>query len=447
MPRLNYAAAILSLILAASINLVSGCKSPRKRVAERSHALSADWQTNVVYQAQRPVREIDWQTAVSELRANNFKLRQVRTEVTNSQEAVRQIFRDLTPTLNLRAGISKRLVDLPQIGPNDVTFSADSFFNIPGLVSFGARLYIARLQQLRAETIAALTEREQLVDLYRLFWQSQENQEQARQTENQITTAHAFGNVDPFSGQIMLTQAELRVLASEGERESLQQRAAELLGSRQYRWILLTNGLPHFEYHLHPLPLDDTNRVAQLQLRLAAIEHEAARAQLSGIKLRYWPELNVFISSPPIYQRAFGRERWWDAEEVRASANVLWWIDTRGHIARQVRQTQRQQAMQVERLRQEALSLINRLQFTQNLLKAAQDKEHELQQQLQVLEAIPPSQNYAALQKYAVEYQTVADQLRAVSRELAELNALFWFVDEQAWSELSPLEPLLATGQ
>jgi hypothetical protein len=447
MPRINFALAHALPTLAASLLLISGCASPRERVAEHAGTLAFAWQTNVFHQAHRAQRELDWPTAIAELRANNLKLRQSQTELTNSQEAVRQIFRDLTPTLNLRAGVSKRLVDLPQISPDDVNFSADSFFNLPGLVSLGARLYVARLQLLRAETVAALVEREQLVELYKLFWHAQDVAEQSRQVQNQLATARAFSAVDPLTGQIMLTQTELRVLAGQQEQENLQQRVSDLLGSRNYRWVLSTNGLPPLKYHLDPLPISDTNRVAQLQLRLAAIELEAARAQLSGIKLRYWPDLNIFISSPPIYQRSFGRERWWDADEVRATADVFWWIDTRGHISRQVRQTQRQQAMQIERLRQESLSLINRLLFTQELLKSTQDKELELEQQLLILETIPPAQNYAALQKYSMDYQMVADQLRAVRRELAELNALFWFVDEAAWFELSPMAPLVASKQ
>ena len=62
--------------------------------------------------------------------------------MTNAQESVHQVFRDLMPTLNLHAGANKRLVDLPNLSSSDVTFSADSFFNIPGVVSFSARLYI-----------------------------------------------------------------------------------------------------------------------------------------------------------------------------------------------------------------------------------------------------------------------------------------------------------------
>jgi hypothetical protein len=209
---------------------------------------------------------------------------------------------------------------------------------------------------------------------------------------------------------------------------------------------LTAKGLPELHYDLEPLPLGDTNRVAQLQVRLVAIEFEAARAQLAGIKLRYWPELNIFITGPPLYQQSFGRARFWDAREVRASADVFWWIDTRGYVSRQLRQTKRQQDLQRARLRNETLALMGRLLFTQDLLKSTAAKEHDLQTQLAVLEAVPPAQNMASLEKYAVEYQNTVDQLRQVRRDLAEFQALFWFVDEKAWAETSPLEPLAAAN-
>jgi hypothetical protein len=250
--------------------------------------------------------------------------------------------------------------------------------------------------------------------------------------------------VDPFTSQLLLTQAELHGLADQTEGESLQQRAADLLGSHQYHWRFLTNGLPQLHYDTQPLPLSDTNRVAQLQLRLVAIELEAAHAELEGIKLRYWPQLNIFITGPPIYQHYAGQSTFWKASDVVATADLFWWIDTRGYVSRQLRQTKRQQDMQKERLRQESLTLIQKLLFTQDLLTATQEKVRDLQQQLFVLEAVPPAQNFASLQKYGTDYQSTADQLRQAERDLAELNTLFWFMDEAAWTDLSPLKPLAA---
>jgi hypothetical protein len=100
--------------------------------------------------------------------------------------------------------------------------------------------------------------------------------------------------------------------------------------------------------------------------------------------------------------------------------------------------------MQKEHLRQESLTLIQKLLFAQDLLKATQERVRDLRQQLLVLEAVPPAQNLASLRKYGTEYQATTDQLREAQHELADLNALFWFVDEAEWAGLSPLKPLAA---
>ncbi len=96
-------------------------------------------------------------------------------------------------------------------------------------------------------------------------------------------------------------------------------------------------------------------------------------------------------------------------------------------------------------MRQESQSLIQKLLFTQDLLKATHEKVRDLEQQLQVMEAIPPAQNLAALRKYATDYQVTADQLRQARRESAELQTLFWFVDEAAWQDIASAKPWVAS--
>ncbi|GEM_PF-1359703 len=424
----------LSAFLALA-GFLAACRSPQERVGERLGDLRLFWQTNLVRQTNLPNRELTWAAAAAKLRANNLKLRQSYNDVVNSREAVRQIFRDLIPTLNLRTGVAKKLNDISNVNFDDVTFSADSFFNVPGLVSFGARLYVSRLMQLRAETAYRLTQREQFITLYKLFWAAQDNQTQQDHLANQRTTANAMEEVDPFTGKLMITELDLKTLTLARDNEAIQQQAGEILGDRTYHWIFRTNDLPDLAYDTQALPLSDTNRVAQLQLKLGAIELEAERAELIGIRLRYWPELNIFVSGPPIYQRALGTDKFWDPGEVRASADLFWYIDTRGYIRRQVRQAKRQHAIQRERLQLENVSLIERLVFTQELLRHTTEKWRQINAQIEVLRQVPPVQNYLSLQKYAADYQFLADQQRDLRRQIAELNTLFWFVDETAWPD------------
>jgi hypothetical protein len=303
-------------------------------------------------------------------------------------------------------------------------------------VNFRARLYAAQLVELRARAAKELAEREQIIELYRLFYSAQEFADRTVQLETQRATAEAMEQVDPFTGQLMITETETLELGNAREAKALQDRISEALGSREYQWLLSPQGLPELRYSEAPLPLTDTNRVAQLQMRLLAVELEAARAQLLGLKLRYWPELNINISGPPVYSRSSGgNETFWDADELRANASLYWTIDTRGNLSRTIRQTKRQQELQYERYRQESIGLINRLLFTQQLITEVQEQLAQVNAQLTVMEAIPPAQTFGALEKYSVDYRTLTQQQLQLRRELSDLNALFWFVDDYAWQK------------
>jgi hypothetical protein len=418
--------ALLTLLLCA-------CRSPEKRVSQRLEGIRVAWQTNLAHQANLPVRKVDWPAAVELVISKNPKLLQARTDYTNSVENYRQIFRELIPTLNARAGVSKRLASLNQLSFDDVTFSADSFFNVPGIVNFASRIYAGKLVMLRARTAYQLAEREQIIELYRLYNGILEASAELQRLAVERANATAMSEIDPFTGRMMKTEMETHETAALKEMESFQTRASDLFGDYGYRWELLTNGLPALGYSVDPLPLSDTNRVAQLQMKLFALELEAGKATITGIKLRYWPELNIFVSGPPVYQRIAGREHWWDAGEVRGSADLYWQLDTRGYLTRQLKQTRRAQDLQRMRFEQESLALIDRLLLTQKLMKSTQEQLGRTTNEIQFLLAIPPAQNFSSVQKYAEDYRQLTQQQVRLRRELAEFNALFWFMDEQAW--------------
>src|SRR5580765_7587725 len=130
---------------------VSGCLSPKKKVQAKTTELRSQWTTNLIHQENLPEQRMDWPQAVAFLRAHNLKLLSARMEITNSQESVRQVFKDLIPTLNLRASASRSLKSLAMTSLDDVTFSVDSFFNVPGIVNMHARLFSAKLTLIRAQ--------------------------------------------------------------------------------------------------------------------------------------------------------------------------------------------------------------------------------------------------------------------------------------------------------
>ena len=432
---------VIFLFVAFFCIVFAGCRGPQRKIDEHMSDLRQQWDSNIVQQANLPTRMIDWNEAVGIMLARNLKLRQMSNDLVNAREAVRQVFKDLIPQPSVLVGVSELLTEIPGISADDVYMNASAFLSVPGVVNYRARLYAAQLVELRVRSAKELSEREQMIELYRLFFTAEELRQRQLQLETQRATAEAMMQVDPFTGQLMLTEMQTLQLALAREEKGLQDRASDVLSSRDYLWVLSPVGLPDLRYDQEPLPLTDTNRVAQVQMKLLAVELEAARAQLLGLKLRYWPELNITVSGPPLYSRsAGGTERFWDAEELQMTANLQWTLDTRGNLSRTIRQTKRQQELQRERYRQESLALMNRLIFTQQLIASVRQQLEQVEAQLQLMQAVPPAQTFAAIEKYAIDYRALTAQQLQLRRELSELNALFWFVDEYAWHQTPVLD-------
>src|SRR5258708_3768670 len=165
----------------------------------------------------------------------------------------------------------------------------------------------------------------------------------------------------------MLKEIESQQLVQAKSRESLQTRIGEILGDAQYRWVLRSQGLPDFQYENVPLPLGDTNRVAQLQMKLVALELVRAWAQIHGIKLQYWPELTIFVTGPSVFQHVDGQDHFWSSADVIATADFFWALDTRGYVGQQLRITRREQELERAQLLQDTRSLIDRLLAAQRL--------------------------------------------------------------------------------
>ena len=427
------------LALAACLAvLLAGCLSPRKKVAARLPGLRSQWTTNVVHQTALPEQAINWASAVSLLRTQNLKLLAGRFDITNAQESVRQVYKDLLPTVDLRANVNRSLKSLAGTSFDDVTFSIDSFFNVPGVVNMNVRFFSSRLTLLRAQTVYELTEREQMIELYKLFLGFEEARELSDQYQAEEDLAKSIQRIDRLAGDILLEELKSRRLTLQKQKETLQATAGDLLGDRGRRWILQTNGWPVLPYVAQPLPLEDSDRVAQLQMKLVAIELVGAWAQVKGIKLQYWPELNIFVTGPPVYQRVGGVASTWNFGDLRASGDIFWRLDTRGYVSRQLRQARRDRTLQWARLHEESLALMDKLLAAQKLMAELQQQIAQVDQLLPILEQAPAPQDYTGILKAVETRRSLREQARKLRRDLAELNTLFWFVDEQQWKDSRP---------
>jgi len=408
-----------------------GCLSPDKRVAEQLPLVQRTWQAQVHQQANLPEQTLDWNQAMALARAGNLKLRAARVEITNAQENVRQIYKNFIPTLNLNSGVSRTFVGLPDISPSDVTFNINSFFNIPGLFSLSRQSFGARLTLIRAEAALALQERTMAMDLFKLFPRAVHTQKRTSDIQLQIQVAKDWLALDPTLGARQLTELTKERVNIMKEAQTLNQQIGELLGDQSHYWKIVTNGLPVLDYA--NFPLSDTNRVGQLQMRLTAIELAGALARQQGIKLQYWPELSIFVSGPPVIQRNAGGDQFWDVEQVRVNANLFWQLDTRGLVALQLRQQQRQEELQRERLQQESRALITKLLTAQQFLRTAQEQHERLARQSTLLANLPAPADFSGWQQIVAARRALEEESHNLQAQKNELQTLFWFLDDEKW--------------
>jgi hypothetical protein len=59
----------------------------------------------------------------------------------------------------------------------------------------------------------------------------------------------------------------------------------------------------------------------------------------------------------------------------------------------------------------------------------------ELNQLIPIVESIAPPADFASIVSAAETRRGLRDQERRLRREMADLNMLFWFVDENKWNQ------------
>ena len=417
--------------------LASGCASPNREVVERIDKLRHESSQLVDEQSSRPLIEISWNEAVRQVQTNNLDMRTSELTLWTASNAVRQVYKDLRPDLNLTASVYKQLNSFSHWAADDVQFSAYSFVNFPGLIGFPRQLYAAKLSELRAQTAHLLLWRQKNIELYLLAKATQEWRERQAALRFQKRITAAVGAVDPAVATKLETESSKQTTQLFEQQQTLLQQTGQLLGDLSKGWLLTSNGLPTLEFS--DFDLRDTNHVGQLQLRLTAIEIEGAVAQLKGIKLQYWPDLYVGIDTPSLVQKYGQSVTYFNADSASANASLYWRLDTKGQIASQLRRGRREFELQLIKIRQEARVQIQKLLSAQRVLPDLQAQIQRLDDLLQLTSELPPPRSFEMFQQSIGSVGAIVEQRRSLQRQVDQLQTAFWLVDDSKWPRLAGL--------
>lgn len=427
-PAAARSAAGLALVLVA----LAGCRSPgpalQTQEAKIAATLAAEWT--------RPLPEaaLTWPEAVARLEAQNLDLRRQRDAVTAARERLRQVNRDLLPGVAVTANAMRAVTRLGDFAGDDAALSFYAFVNVPGLVQWRVRHYAAELELIRAAWVQELKRRELTIQLRELFLRSALLAQRRRNLDLAARWPAAGTLSQRLETNPPALEREATLWALRRESDSLQTAAALLLGDSSCHWRLVEGDLPVLGYERQPPDLADAAAFGRLYRLLQAADLEAARLRVRGVKLQYWPDLSINLSGPPLYQVTGGRRTAFSADQVFLTVTGAVNLDLRGAIAQQLREAKRDFALLEARLREQNAQTIQRLQQAQSALVRNTRELQLTEARLDSLRGLPATTTAARARDNLERLLALDQQRTALLLERAQLEALFWLLDEARWT-------------
>lgn len=413
--------------------LLSGCQAPERALENRYETLSGEFEAQLNVQA--TATPLHWDEAVERMMAQNLDIQRSYNGILDAREATQRVFLDLVPPVNLSARLSRQLTDLGNLSSDDLDFSVFSTVNVPGVLRLRVNHYAALLQEIRATWAFELERRERTAQLYALFIRQRNLEQRARTLELSGLSLknQPLKSIDPANPRPAELERRNRLWALDREREQLGLDVARLLGDYSALWIPEPDSLPTL-YPDQQLPdIQDLEQIAVLWRQLRAAELEGARMTELGAQLNYWPDLRMTVSSPPLFQSQGGQTFDWDKDAVTFSLSSSLSIDTQMRNAFRLRQIRRGNALILESLGQESAEIIRRLkeglatwQFNQDELLLTETRHRLLLKSLATGSLDTANDRLESLLR-------VEEQLTRLRSEQAELEALFWRLDEAQW--------------
>ena len=339
----------LSLIIFAT-----SCSKPVENIAKREAEFEKTLLAQIEIQKERNTSSLNWEQALGYLLKNNLELKNAQESLRLAKEQKDQIFWDLIPTLSLSANLSKAFEDLGTISEDDIRLSLFSSVNLPGVISFYSRHYGALLGEIKADTEYRLKRRQLIIRLRELFLKHQDFRQRFELKKN----ADLISLKPQKSILELLSASPEELLAEQQEyeermgRDRLNQETCKLLGNYQSNWVLLTDGLPEFNYAERNLELNNTENVGVLLRKKQAIDLESLRLTKVLAKLNFFPDINFGFSAPALYSNSSPDYRF-NADRIILSASTAASLDTNLRKTRNLKRVERQIELQHEIMREE----------------------------------------------------------------------------------------------
>jgi hypothetical protein len=427
----------IQIFLLAWNCLFYGCKSVRENLDEQYERVEKIYSETYTQSENKEVKELGWSEARGIMLENNLELQQARDSLERAKESRAQIYWDLVPTLRLSTNLSKALSEVGSIDSEDIRFNVFSTINFPGLINLYSRKYTALLSEIKAGWDLKLKKRQLTIRLRELFLEYSDFETRKENVEKtQLWSASE--NKKPAEllastpEEILIEQQAFNLRISENQ---LSRTISKILGNFKYKWKLKTDGIPELSYVENPLDLNRTDKLGVLLRQKQAADLEALRLTEFSTKLRYFPDLNLGVSSPPLYRVGNGVETGFSADDLVFQASSGFSLDTSLRVTRQLKNVRRQIEFQNRFMREQIREQIQRAFLAQEELALIQRELQLAKLRLETLDAQPRSTELNEIRVYLEKRFVLIGRVSSLQLRKARLEGGFWLLDEEEWKE------------
>lgn len=294
--------------------LLSGC-SMEKMVQERVDQMAADLAQQPELH-ELPKKVVSWDEAVEYALEHNLDLQRARLSVKDAEKQVSRIFKDMIPSVNLDALLTQDISNLTSVTGDDIGFHTNILFNLPSLTRIPITYYTAKATVFRAKKTLEMKEREIVSRLYKNVWMMKLGRLQygiAKQ-EAEIKERN--------DGTVSTADKDW-----EAKKEGITTELIALMGNPDVYWIIDEKTIPTLSWKRYQ---EASRQLDNLVLTMMAMEVEASRLNIWGIRAQYFPEFNVNFYSPSLFTSTGGTYGGFfaDSGDMYVNMSLSWKLDT-----------------------------------------------------------------------------------------------------------------------
>lgn len=424
--RLKYLS-VFSLVLAA------GCKGPAHKIDTEATRLTHVWVASAESSSSMETETLSWEEAQELLRAENPSIKRAVEENFRARRAITQVYKNLLPTVRLHATVNKRIQELDQISFDDIRWDLNLYSFLSGLVTLHRDVYATELTYIRSSLLLELTSREKVVELHRLFAAAGQI-EAARQrlAENE----RVLRSLPSIRGSLESPQATLQTMRDQLRiaEEKLDEDLLLLFANPNRRYRLSGESVPPLDYGDVAAVSGDASHVGVLRRRLFAVELVGAEARVRGAKLRYWPDISLYLSSGPLWATESGETIWWSTEDLRLFTSVYLPLDINGQIRNRVRDSKVDlEFLKIEIALREAV-LVSELEHKRRALLQSKRELAEIERKRTLIMQLVAIEGAENLGDRLRQWMDVESKRNSLLGTRAQLNSFFFFFDERFWA-------------